>query len=323
MKFLIHGAGGVGGFFGAKLLNAGEDVRFLARGKHLEAGRSNGLRVLTTQGNFSIPSNRVTGTIADIGAGVGSVDVVLFCVKSYDTETAAGQLAPVLTDRTVIIPLQNGVDNEEKIQRMITKGIVYGGVAYMSSRITGPGEITETGGSQRIAFGPIDGKITERAKEILAVFQRAGMNVELKEDIIKELWRKFIFITTMGAFTALSRLSQGEILAVPEAISLVFEAMKEVEAVAQAKGLGIEPLDREKVIAGLKRFGPTTRSSMYFDLVNEKPMEIEALNGIVVRLGKELGVPTPIHQTIYAALLPYHLKHVKKLSANTSATTSA
>ncbi len=319
MKFLIHGTGGVGGFFGAKLLNAGEDVWFTARGKHLEASRSHGLRVLTTKGDFTISPERITENLNNIGP----VDVVLFCVKSYDTETATELLHPILTDQTVIIPMQNGVDNGEKIQRIIPRGIVYGGVAYISSRITAPGEITETGGSQRIAFGPMDGNISERAKEILEAFLKAGIQTELKQDIIAELWRKFIFITSFGAFTALSRLSNAEILAVPETTALVFDAMKEVEALARAKGIGVEPLDRDRVITNLKRFDPDTRSSMYFDLVNEKPLEIEALNGTVVRLGKELGVPTPIHQMIYAALLPYHLKHVQKLAARTLAKVSA
>jgi 2-dehydropantoate 2-reductase len=319
MKILIHGTGGVGGFFGAKLLNAGEDVWFLARGKHLEVSKAKGIRVQSTQGNFAIPGNRVTGNIAE----VGPVDVVLFCVKSYDTEQAAGQLKPVLKSGTVIIPLQNGIDNEEKIQRILPDSIVYGGVAYISTRITAPGEISETGGSQRISFGPMDGRIDDIAKSILAVFQRAGINVELKADIAVELWRKFIFITTMGAFTASSRLTQGEILAVPESIALVFDAMKEVEAVARAKGIGAEPLDREKVIAGLKRFDPNTRSSMYYDLMNGKPLEIEALNGTVVRLGSETGVPTPIHRSIYATLLPYHRKHLQSTSVASPATSSS
>jgi 2-dehydropantoate 2-reductase len=313
MKFLIHGTGGVGGFFGAKLFQSGEDVWFLARGKHLEVSRTKGLRVLSTQGDITIPRHRVTGTVSD----VGPVDVVLFCVKSYDTETAAEQLKPFVTDNTVIIPLQNGVDNEDKIKAILPNTLVYGGAAYISVRITAPGEITETGGAQRIVFGPMDGVITDRAKEILAIFQKAGTKAELKTDMVAELWRKFIFITSFGAFTAVSRLSNGEILAVPQTTNLVFDAMKEVEAIAHAKGIGVEALDREKVIAGLKRFYPNTRSSMYFDLINEKPMEVEALNGTVVRLGEELGVPTPIHRTIYAALLPYHLKHLRNRSSST------
>jgi 2-dehydropantoate 2-reductase len=305
MHFLIHGTGGVGGYFGAKLLGAGEEVTFLARGKHLEASQKNGLRVLSTQGNFTIPPNRVVGNLNTSAP----VDVVLFCVKTYDTETAAQLLAPVLSEQTVIIPLQNGIESEERIRRVIPKGIVYGGVAYISSRITAPGEITETGGAQRIAFGPMDVNITNRANEILSVFQKANINTELKTDIVKDLWRKFAFITTMGAFTAVSRLTQGELLAVPESMELIFAAMEEVHTLANAKGIGLEPLDHERVVAGIKRYDPNTRSSMYYDLVNEKPLEVEALNGTVVRLGKELNIPTPIHQTIYAALLPYHLKH--------------
>lgn len=311
VKFLIHGTGGVGGFFGAKLFQAGEDVWFVARGKHLEVSRANGLHVFSTQGPMAIPGNRITGTVAD----VGPVDVVLFCVKSYDTEDAAEQLQPIITGDTVIISLQNGIDNEEKIRALLPHATVYGGAAYLSARITAPGEITETGGAQRIIFGPMDGHVTDRAKEIFAVFQKAGIKTELKTDMVAELWRKFIFITSFGAITAVSRLSNGEILAVPQTTNLVFDAMKEVEAVARVKGVAVEPLDRAKVIAGLKRFDPNTRSSMYFDLINEKPMEVEALNGTVVRLGEALGVPTPIHRTIYAVLLPYHFKHLRNRSS--------
>jgi 2-dehydropantoate 2-reductase len=313
MKFLIHGTGGVGGYFGAKLYQAGEEVWFLARGQHLEVSRANGLRVLSTQGTITIPGDRIRGTVSEIGP----VDVVLFCVKSFDTETAAAQLQPVVRDGTVILSLQNGIDNEEKIQAILPHAQVEGGVAYISSRITAPGEITETGGAQRIVFGPMDGRVTDREQEILASFRRAGINADLKTDIVAELWRKFIFITSFGAFTAVSRLSNGEILAVPQTTNLVFDAMNEVHAVARAKGVSVGPMDREKVIAGLKRFDPNTRSSMYFDLINEKPMEVEALNGTVVRVGEELGVPTPIHRTMYAALLPYHLKHLQNRSSST------
>ncbi len=314
MKFLIHGTGGVGGYFGAKLYQAGEEVWFLARGQHLEVSRANGLRVLSTQGTITIPGDRIRGTVSDIGP----FDVVLFCVKSYDTETAAAQLRPVVREGTVILSLQNGIDNEAKIQAILPNALVEGGVAYISSRITAPGEITETGGAQRIVFGPMDGRVTDREQEILASFRKAGLSVELKTDIVTELWRKFIFITSFGAFTAVSRLSNGEILAVPQTTSLVFEAMNEVYAIARAKGVNVEPIDREKVIAGLKRFDPNTRSSMYFDLIHEKPLEVEALNGTVIRLGEELGVPTPIHRTMYAALLPYHLKHLRNRDSRTS-----
>ncbi len=311
MRFVIMGSGGIGGFFGARLANSGEDVWFIARGNHLSAMKNNGLRVNSTAGNITVPP----GTMTDDVASIGTADVVLFCVKSYDTESAARQLAPILGDGSMIIPLQNGVDNEDKIRKVISRGDVYGGVAYISSRITAPGEITEVGGFQRIVFGPQGPGVNQNAAKVHEAFLRAGIKSQLQDDITTELWRKLIFIASMGSLTALSRLTHGEILANKRMASLVFDAMREVQAVASKLGVGVEPVDEARVLEGLKRFSDDTRSSMYFDLAGGKPMEIEALNGTVVRLGEQLGVPTPIHRVIYSVLLPYHLKHSQQHSA--------
>ena len=311
MRFVIMGSGGIGGFFGARLANAGEDVWFVARGNHLAEMKKHGLRIKSKAGNFTISP----GTMTDDVASIGTADVVLFCVKSYDTESAARQLVPILRDGSLIIPLQNGVDNEDKIRKSISHGDVYGGVAYISSRITAPGEITEVGGFQRIVFGPQGRPINSNANTVHEAFLRAGIKSQLQDDITKELWRKLIFIASMGSLTALSRLTHGEILANQRMVSLMFDAMREVQAVAWKLGVEVEPVDEPRVLEGLKRFSDDTRSSMYFDLVAGKPMEIEALNGTVVRLGEQLGVPTPIHRVIYSVLLPYHLKHSQHPSA--------
>ena len=307
MRFLIVGTGGVGGYFGAKLAHAGNDVWFMARGGHLAAMKASGLRVRSTGGEFLIPPGKMT----DSPEEAGPVDVVLFCVKTYDTEEAARSLAPALHRRSLAVSLQNGVENEAKIRRLIPHARVDGGVAYVSARVTAPGEITESGGFQRIVFGPTDGPIDERDREVHRLLVEAGIKCDLREKIVNDLWNKFVFITSMGSFAAMSRLTQGEILAQPETISLVFRAMHEVEALAWKRGVDIEPLNEGKMLANLKRFHPDSRSSLYYDLAGQKPLEIEALNGTVVRLGKELGVPTPIHSVIYAALLPYHLKHLQ------------
>lgn len=311
MRFVIMGSGGIGGFFGARLANAGEDVWFAARGNHLEAMKKYGLRVNSTAGNFTVPPDNMTDDLASIGAA----DVVLFCVKSYDTESAARQLVPILREGSLIIPLQNGVDNEDKIRNVVSRGDVYGGVAYISSRITAPGEITEVGGFQRIVFGPQGPAINSNADNVHEAFLRAGIKSQLQGDITKELWRKLIFIASMGSLTALSRLTHGEILANRRLVSLMFDAMREVQSVAWKLGVEVEPVDEPRVLEGLKRFSDDTRSSMYFDLAAGKPMEIEALNGTVVRLGEQFGVPTPIHRVMYSVLLPYHLKHSQQHSA--------
>jgi len=305
VRYVIMGTGGVGGYFGAKLATAGEDVWFVARGKHLDAMKKHGLKVTSTGGTFTIPPEKVTGDPASIGGA----DVVLLCVKAYDTEVAARQISPILNDDSIVLSLQNGVDNVEKIQLQLHRGLAYAGAAYISVRITAPGEITESGGFQRIAFGPGSGSVAPRARDIHASFLSAGIKCDLHDDMNKELWRKFIFIASMGALTALSRLTHGEILSSPRTLSLTFDAMREIQAIAWKLGVDVEPVDEIKVLEGLKRFDKDTRSSMYFDLVSGKPMEIEALNGTVVRFGEQLGIPTPIHRVIYASLLPHHLKH--------------
>jgi 2-dehydropantoate 2-reductase len=308
MRYVIVGTGGIGGYFGAKLHAAGEDVRFVARGAHLNAMRVDGLKVISTGGTFNIPPQKVTGDPASIG----HADVVLICVKTYDTEEATRQISPLLSDDTFVLSLQNGVDNVEKIQRLLLRGRAHGGVAYISSRITSPGEITEVGGFQRIVLGSASGPLDSRIRAIQASFLNSGVKCDVQDDINKELWKKFIFIASMGAMTALSRLTHGEILSNPKTLSLTFDAMREIQAIAWKLGIDVEPVDETKVLEGLKRFDPNTRSSMYFDLVSGKPMEIEALNGTVVRFGEQLGIPTPIHRVIYASLLPHHLKHVQQ-----------
>jgi len=312
MKFAVIGTGGVGGYFGGKLAHAGNEVWFLARGAHLAAMRAQGLHVHSTDGEFTLPAGTMTADPRD----AGPVDVVLFCVKSYDTETAARQLSPLLQPATIIISLQNGVDNEEKIRAVTTSGIVFGGVAYIYSTITAPGEITETGGPKKIIFGPqaaTPAAADRRAREILDTMTGAGIRAELSSDINTALWKKFIFITGAGGITALTRLTLGEILAVEETRALLADAMRETEAVARAEKARIEAGFIDGVFTTLRNFDNNTRSSLYYDLTHEKPMEVEALSGTVVRLGARHGIPTPTHRAIYASLLPYHLRHSRQL----------
>ena len=307
MRFAVIGTGGVGGYFGAMLSRHGEEVWFVARGPHLAAMQSKGLRVISTEGEFHIPAGRMTDRLTEIGP----VDVILFCVKSYDTGSAAQQLSPLLNDGAIVISLQNGVDNEAQIQRTISSGTVYGGVAYIYSTITAPGLVTETGGPKKIVFGPLAQLQTEmpRARNILDVLCSAGINATLTEDVAAALWKKFVFISAVGGLTALTRLTLGEILATDASRTLLADAMWEATAVARALNITIEERYIDTVFETLKKFDNNSRSSLYYDLTHNKPMEIEALSGALVRYGEKLRVPTPIHKTIYAGLLPHHLKH--------------
>lgn len=305
MRFVVMGAGGIGGFFGATLARAGEDVWFVGRGKHFDAMQSEGLRVTSTVGNIVVTPSQ----IVQDPARIGNADAVLFCVKSYDTEIAARQLSPILNEQSLLISLQNGVDNAEKIAAILPRCSTYPGAAYISSRITAPGHITETGGFQRIVFGPMSGQANSKAVEVADRLARAGIKSQLSPNIQKDLWQKLIFIASMGSLTALSRLTHGEIIGNPKTRALMFDAMREIQSVALRLGIDADPVDEARVLEGLKRFSDDTRSSMYFDLMAGKPMEVEALNGTVVRLGERVGVPTPIHRVIYSILLSYHLKH--------------
>lgn len=305
MKFLVMGSGGVGGYFGAKLSKAGEDVWFIARGKHLEAMKLHGLKVQSAQENLTIPPDKISATVAD----AGKVDVVLFCVKSYDTESASLQISPVLHKDTIIIDLQNGIDNEARIQQNITLGTVYGGVAYIYSTVTAPGEITRFEGPVKIVFGPLDNQLSDSARKIHQTFMKAGINTDLSLNIEQELWKKFIFITGASGATALARLPLGELLAHPETRTLIMAIMEETLAIARAKRVVLDLNLIDTFFDTLGKFRNDTRSSLYYDLVNGKPMEVESLAGAVVRMGEQLDIPTPIQKTIYASLLPYHRKH--------------
>jgi 2-dehydropantoate 2-reductase len=310
MRFAVIGTGGVGGYFGAKLAASGVDVVFTARGAHAETLRKTGLRVIATEGTTVVPPSHFVSSPRAIGA----VDVVLICVKTYDSEKVAQDLAGTLQPGTVILSLQNGVENDILWRTAFPHCHVFGGLAYIYATITRPGEVTERGGPKKIAFGPFPGappEVLQRARQILEVVTATGISAEIPPDIVVALWKKFIFITGAAGITALTRLTLGEILAVAQTRELLAEAMRETDAVARARNVPVEPGYLDGVFETLGKFDRATRSSLYNDLAHGKPMEIDALSGTVARLGAASGIPTPIHRAIYAALLPYHLLHIR------------
>ena len=307
MKFVVVGAGGVGGYFGGKLAMKGEDVWFVARGQHLAAMQQKGLRIEDGDQTFVIPPGRMVATPDE----AGKADVILFCVKSYDTETAASSLSGIVTSDSIVLCLQNGVDNEEKIQKVLPKAVIFGGASYIYATITAPGVITRPGGPKRIVFGPINGE-DPRSSALRDTMRNAGVDVRLTNDVTAALWTKFIFISAVGGVTAMTRLTLGELLSVPETRDLLQGAMKETESIARALRVNVQENVIEKMFETLKSMETNTYSSMYHDLVNGKPIEVEAFSGVLLRYGEQLGIPTPIHRTVYAALLPYHLKHLRK-----------
>lgn len=309
MKIAVMGTGGVGGFFGAKLAASGQDVWFIARGSQLEAMQRNGLLVHAPDGDLHVPARQITGD----PSSVGTADAVLFCVKAYDTEGAARSIAPMLSRETVVITLQNGVESHLTLERLLPPATVYGGVAYIYSTVTAPGVIAEAGRPRKILFGPSGGGTMDGpALAVLDALLRSGVEAEFLTDIRPALWKKFIFIAAVGGLTAVTRLTLAEILAVPRTAALLGAAMRETDAVARALGVPLEPDHVDTVFQRLSGFPNETRSSLYHDLIHGKPLEIEALSGAVVRFGAQAGVPTPVHEFLYATLLPYHLRHLRQ-----------
>jgi 2-dehydropantoate 2-reductase len=299
MKIAVMGTGGVGGYFGGMLAQAGHDVTFIARGPHLAAIREQGLRVETVHGDFTIQA-----PATDNPGEVGPVDLVLFCVKTYHTDEAGHAIAPLIGDDTLILSLQNGVDNEEKLAALYGQEHVLGGVCYIAATIAAPGVIRQISGPRSIVFGELDGSITPRAQRVLQAFTDAGIEATLSEDVQKALWTKFLFICAFSGVASVARAPVGELLAIPETRELLREAMAEVEAVARARGVTLDADIVERMMVTAEGFAPESKPSMLVDLERGNRLEIDALNGTVARLGAELGVPTPVHRVIYAALKP-------------------
>lgn len=301
MRIVVMGAGGIGGYFGGLLTRAEEDVIFVARGVHLEAMRARGLTVKSRlAGDFTV---RVKAT--DDLREIGPVDVILFCVKAYDTEQAVDVILPIVGPETAILSVQNGIDNEERIARVVGKPAVLGAVALVSSVIEAPGIVAQTGGRGKIVFGELLGGRSPRVERILETFRRAGIPADISENIRTALWEKFIFICGLSGVTALTRLPLGPILADPEASALLRGTMAEVEAVAHAEAVPITVGYADRAFTFSTGVEPWIYGSMYYDLAAGRRLELETLNGTVVRLGRPYGIATPCNSAIFAALKPY------------------
>jgi 2-dehydropantoate 2-reductase len=297
MRIAVLGSGGIGGYYGALLAKAGQDLVFIARGAHLEAMQRRGLTVRTPEGESTIPVTAVADT-----RSVGPVDLVLFCVKSYDTDPAARALAPLMARDTVVLTFQNGVDNAEAIASVVGSGTVLVGAVYVALQLAGPGVVLRTGGEGKIVFGELSGALTERAQRIASAFQQSGIPHEVSTDINRVLWEKFLFIAGVGGVTALARSGIGPLLATLEGRALLTTSCEEIAAVALAERVPLPAGAVDRVVEQAATLPPQWRSSMARDLEDGRRLEVEALSGAVVRLGRAHGIPTPVHQTIAACL---------------------
>ena len=301
MRIAVIGTGGVGGGFGAALAKAGGDVTFLARGAHLAAMREHGLRIAGDRGDTVIHPVQAT----DDPASIGPVDVVLFCVKLWDVETAGAAIKGMVGPETAVIPLQNGIDAASRLTPILGASALMGGTVGISATIAAPGQIKQTGTMMTMAFGELDGRPSPRGERLLALAQKAGFDVTLTPTIETSIWIKFIMLTGVSGVTALTRLPIGKLRDDPDVFALFESVMRETEALGRAKGVkGLEGV-ADRHLAGLRSSPPTVMASMAHDLIRGNRIELPWLAGRVVSLGKELGVPTPANAFIYAALKPY------------------
>jgi len=304
MRFAVYGAGGIGGYFGGRLAQAGADVHFIARGAHLQALREHGLRVRSVKGDFEVPA-RAT----DDPAEVGPCDFVLFCVKTFDTEAAAARLGPLVGAGTAVVSLQNGVENEEMLARAVGEDHVMGGAAFIFAEIAEPGVIRHTGGPASITFGELDGSASHRAKRLLACCAQAGFTAELSASIKTVLWAKLAFICAQAGLTATVRLPIGEIRTAPAAWAAFGRLVAEVCAVAEADGNSVPQAARERAVALAQAAEPGSFSSLHDDLVAGRRMELEALHGFVVRRAAQHGLAVPTSEAVYAVLQPWAIRN--------------
>ena len=301
MRVAVLGAGGVGGYLAARLAAAGAAaVHLVARGAHLEALRADGLTLRSVFGDA-----HVWVAATDDPAAIGPVDVVLFTVKSTDTDAATAQLGPLLDERTAVVSFQNGVDNEDRIAAVVGRDHVVGGAAFIFSTIAAPGVIEHTGGPTRFVFGELDGDRTERTEHLLAAFRSAEVDAEIAADIRMAMWRKFVFICAQSGMTAASRLPLGAIRADAEAWRMYRDVISEVAAVADAEGIALPDDTVTEAIALAESLDDDSYSSLHYDLEHGKRMELEALNGHVVRLARRHGVDVPANAAIHALLSPW------------------
>ena len=300
MRIAIVGAGGVGGYFGARLAAAGADVSFVARGAHLEAMRTNGLRVESPKGDVHLP--RVTAV--ENPADIGPVDVVLFAVKLYDAEAAAALLPPLVGPSTIVIPLQNGVDAVDMVGRVVAREHVGGGVAYVAAVIAEPGLVRHTA-MDHLIFGELDGSRTPRLEALQEACGRAGFQSTLSDHIRSDIWSKFVRLSVFSGMTAVTRSPMGVLRDDPDLMAMMQAAIMEGMKVAHAKGIELPSSTLNEVMTMVNGLPPNAKSSMLEDLERGKRLELPWLSGAVVRIGAEAGVLTPIHQFIATVLKPY------------------
>lgn len=304
MRIGIIGIGGVGGFYGGKLAlkytgRSKHEVIFYARGAHLAAIRKDGLKLVTVDGECTVRPMQAT----DNPGEMGPLDLAIFCTKSYGLEDAARAVAGNLHGESVVLPLLNGVDITDRLRAVLPRGeVLYGGV-FISSAIQGPGVVKQMGGTGQLFFGPADRADVEKYRPIETLLKDAGIKAELSADALLPLWTKYIFIGPMAGVTSLTGKPFGDVLADAADRAMVEGMMKEIEAVARKKGVHFPPDIVEASLGKAAAFAPTTKTSMQLDYERGNRTELDIFTAYMVRAGKELGIPVPLHRKVYAELM--------------------
>ena len=304
MKFSILGSGAVGGYYGAKLARAGHDVTFIARGAHLAAIRERGLEIRSPAlGDFTVRARAEEDTSL-----VGPVDVVIVAVKAYDNASALDMIAPMVGPNTTVLPLQNGVDSVDELAKRLGQAPIVGGVTYVATALAAPGIIDQTGTHRRIVFGEVFGsppRLTERIAAIRDALAAADIQAEAVADGRVPIWEKFIFLVSLAGFTGAARLPIGPILADDQIRRAFLDGCREIERIARAEGVPIAPDIIDRIGAYVDGIPKSMRSSLLIDLAQGKRIEVEQLQGSVVRRAARAGIHVPIMSTLYSVLKPW------------------
>ncbi len=300
VKILVAGTGGVGGYFGGLLAHAGHAVAFLARGPHLEAIQRDGLQVHSVHGDFAIRPARASDRPEELPAP----DCVLVAVKHYDLQTTARQLHAVVGEDTTVVPLMNGVDAHEVLQRELGRGRIAAGTCSVAAHIEAPGVIRQESRLRRVVMGAPDARPMEALSALVTAWRGCGVEADQTPDILAALWSKLVFIASFGGVTALARSTAGEVRASPTTRAVLLEAMREVERVGRAAGARLPRDAVEQAMAIVEALEPGVTSSLQRDVADGRRFELEAFSGTIVRLAREHAIEVPVHSTIYGLLKP-------------------
>jgi len=305
MRIAIFGAGAVGGYFGGRLIQAGQDVVFIARGDHLKAIRESGLSIESLAGDVVVHPELVTNDPAD----VGPVDAVLLGVKAWQVPDAATASRPLLRPQTPVVPLQNGVDASFQIAEALAPEHAVGGLCKLICSVTGPGHIRHAGADPYIAFGELDGTRSERMQQLHHAFaETVGITTEIPDNIQAEVWKKFILIASWSGIGSITRAPVGVFRNVPETRQMLMDAMREVWCVAAAHQIDLPESAVDATMEFIDKLPEAGTASMQRDIIEGRPSELHEQNGAVVRRGSAVGVPTPVHSFLYYSLLPQEMK---------------